>query len=331
MDNSLKLLLRKMPEPLRWRWHRLRLRTMFLRQYGVKALLHWSKVELNVYLRQRFNRRHYNILTEEQLAAYRRSDTIFILGSGYSLNDITPKEWAHIGKHDVLGFSGAIYQKWISVNFHLLRGWDYGSRESLMRWYYSADRYARDLQANPLFINSVLLMFADYHNVFCNTLLGFKMIPAGSNIFLYKSSKSLDGLPSETLKKGIVHGVGTLCDAVNFAYLLGWKRIVLVGVDLYDSRYFWGRPDGTEVLDAAGKLASSEITNRGKRWDEAHNTVQNGIIELMGRWRKHFADGRGVSLEIYNSRSLLSKVIPVYSASQEQDQAGSLMSNLAES
>ncbi len=331
MEHALDFLLKKVPEPLRWRWHRLRLRAMFLRQYGVRAQLHWSKVELITYLRQIFNRRHYNIITETQLTARRRSDTVFILGSGYSLNDVTPQEWAHIAKHDVIGFSGAIYQKWVPVNFHLIRGWDYGSRESLMRWHSSASHYADDFQANPLFANSVLLMFADCHNVFCNTLLGFKMIPAGSNIFLYKSSKRLDGLPSETLKKGIVHGVGTLCDAVNFAYLLGWKRIVLVGVDLYDSRYFWGKPDATELLDADGKCMSSKLTNRGSPWDAPHNTVRNGVIEFMERWGRHFVENRGVTLEIYNSRSLLVKVLPVYSVQPGEDQAGSLVGNLAES
>ncbi len=42
---------------------------------------------------------------------------------------------------------------------------------------------------------------------------------------------------------------GTLVDAVNVAYCLGWKEIVLVGIDLYDSRYYWLPPDKTLTYD----------------------------------------------------------------------------------
>ena len=40
-------------------------------------------------------------------------------------------------------------------------------------------------------------------------------------------------------REGLRHVGGTLSDAVNAAACLGWTHIVLAGVDLYDSRYFW--------------------------------------------------------------------------------------------
>ena len=49
-------------------------------------------------------------------------------------------------------------------------------------------------------------------------------------------------------------------DTVNVAYCLGWKHIVLVGVDLYDSRYFYLPQDSTPAIDErSGVLVPSEF------------------------------------------------------------------------
>ncbi len=36
-----------------------------------------------------------------------------------------------------------------------------------------------------------------------------------------------------------MHRSGTLFDAISLAYYLGYKKIILLGVDLYDARYFF--------------------------------------------------------------------------------------------
>jgi hypothetical protein len=94
------------------------------------------------------NQHHYTLPGEAELRVTRKSDTIFIFGSGYSINDITEPEWSHFEQHDPFSFSWFLYQDF-------------------------------------------------------------------------------------------VHIAGTLTDCAKFAYLLGWKNIVLAGVDLYDRGYFW--------------------------------------------------------------------------------------------
>ena len=106
-----------------------------------------------------------------------------------------------------------------------------------------------------------------------------------------------------------------MADAVNCAYCLGWTNIVLVGVDLYDSRYFYLPPDQTVAFDETTlKIGGAEYNPiRGQRFDEAHNTVRIGIIDVMASWRPWF-EREGVRLSVYNPRSLLADVLPINGA-----------------
>ena len=44
-------------------------------------------------------------LTEVDLHTYKRSDTLIVLGSGASINDISPERWKAIARHDSVGFN----------------------------------------------------------------------------------------------------------------------------------------------------------------------------------------------------------------------------------
>jgi hypothetical protein len=84
---------------------------------------------------------------------------------------------------------------------------------------------------------------------------------------------------------------------VNFAVLMGWTSIVLVGVDLYDRRYFWLPPD----------VARPEEHNL----DATHATALGGIVTTLGSWSEQLAP-RGIRLYVHNPKSLLSQVLPVW-------------------
>ena len=87
---------------------------------------------------------------------------------------------------------------------------------------------------------------------------------------------------------------------MNFAYLIGWKRIVLAGVDLYDRRYFWLDRDTPRSVDVG----------RGAGVDDTHDRLGSGIVAELARWAAFLAD-EGVELSVLNPRSLLADVLPV--------------------
>jgi hypothetical protein len=81
-------------------WHALRWRL---------RLVYWAVVDLPrrlpAWIAFHRNRSRYRIIDEGDLRRARRSETVFIFGSGYSLHDITPAEWRAIEAHDTIGFN----------------------------------------------------------------------------------------------------------------------------------------------------------------------------------------------------------------------------------
>ena len=60
-------------------------------------------------------------------------------------------------------------------------------------------------------------------------------------------------------------------------------------------------------------LGPSEFnTFRGNRYDQTHYTARKGgVVDLMGEWRAQF-EREGIDLLVYNPRSLLTDVLPIY-------------------
>jgi hypothetical protein len=297
---------RALSDDARWT---IALQRQLLSEQGGRAFLRWHAFFADAWLRDRLmGRRRYRQLDEEAVRARRRSETVFVFGSGYSLNDIPGEEWEAMSRHDTFGFNAFYRQNWVRVDFHLLRGGVYGE----LRWRAHAQEVSARLRQNPHYEDTIFLLQQDYTGSFANQLVGHGLLPTDAQLFRYRTARA-PGLPTHSFADGVRHAPGTLSDVVNCAYLLGWKEIVLVGVDLYDSRYFWLEPDQTLAHDATtGNLIPAAVNNiRGQRYDEPHNTARSGVVEQMRDWARMLAD-EGVSLSVYNPRSLLADVVPVY-------------------
>src|SRR5438105_2651103 len=287
------------------------LQALQLHDLGLPGYARWQAAVLGAWIRERRNRGVYRVLNEAELRASRKSDTVFIFGSGYSLNYITAKEWRHFEKHDILGFSGFVYQNWIRVDYHLIRGW-VEAKEGALNWQVHTQDFASVLNANGYFKDTILIMQGEYLAQFSNSLIGCGDIRPGTRIFRYRKARGAK-TPTRRFKDGLAQAVGTLSDAVNFAYCMGWKKLVLVGVDLYDSRYFWLRSNETLAVDAeTGMLVVAEMNTRGIRFDGKNNAVNNGMLEAVAGWRE-FLERDKVTISLYNPRSLLRDVLPLYS------------------
>jgi hypothetical protein len=280
-----------------------------LRDRGVVHAARFNAMLVAAAVLNRINRRHYPQLTEAEARRRRTSDTVFVFGSGYSLNDLDAADWEHIGRHDVFGFNAFYYQRWVPVHFHLLRGGLYGE----LRWRRYAGEVAETIAHSRFYRDTVFVMPEEFLSDFANQLVGYRLLPPVSGLLRYRTARNGTSAPTASLGEGLRHIAGTLSDAVNCAFCLGWTTIVLAGVDLYDSRYFWLPPDQTASVDLAGATVTGATVNalRGTRSHDRHHTTTNGVVELMAEWRRYFAD-RGVRLSVYNPRSLLADVLPVY-------------------
>lgn len=236
----------------------------------------------------RDNRNLYHSLSEDDLRTARKSDTVFVCGTGYSILDISPEEWGRIGQHDVLSFRDFPKQNFVKADFHVTGEID------------DVDEYAKAINDNPLYDETLFLVQEGIKAVMGNRLLGWQKLRKGRKIFRYRRRGRGMMIPfSRSFADGVVHGFGSIVGVVNIAYLLGWRNIVLVGIDLYDHRYFFMPPDKTRDVEKSGLTYASAFT-QGRQ-----------IVDQIGMW-SDLLQADGVHVYAYNPRSLLTDRLPVF-------------------
>ena len=238
---------------------------------------------------------YYQNLSEKELIASRKKDTVFIFGSGYSLNTISEKEWKFFESYDTVGFSWFVYQNWIRSDFHLIRGisdWDFD--KSI--WKSDLKKYFDLINSKSHYSNTTFLIQKGFSAINGNRTVGLKLLPKGSTIFRWEKSKGPE--PKFNFNEGLTHNNSVLDETVNFAFLMGWKHIVLVGVDLYDRRYFWLPPDKSRLIDTVRNFTYKDPAKDGK-------------VAFIDKWKKIF-EQYNVNLYVYNPKSLLAEVLPTY-------------------
>ena len=256
----------------------------------------------DLYLRDRLARRHYHFEDIERVPALRKSDVVFVFGSGASLQEIPVDEWARIAAHDTLGWRLFAYQEYVRADFLLVRemgGMEYydGRGPRLQ----SSREWAAKLRDNPKFAETIMVVQEGWRATSGNRLFAHRLLPEDRRYMRYRNgTRDPQAMPGTSFAEGITHGNGTITDAVNFAFLGGWKHIVLIGVDLYDNRYF---------LTEKGQQNEEWVGHPDA--DRPNTTVFSGIVNDMGRWVT-WLNAQGVSISVHNPRSLMTEVMPVF-------------------
>lgn len=241
----------------------------------------------------RRGRRAYRLLSVEELRATRRSDTAVVFGSGRSLVELSGADWERLASFATVSLREFPRQRWVRADYHLTSEVDF------------VDEYAARIRDNPLYAETVFVVQEGFKAERGNELVGRRLLPVGARLFRFRRRHSRTGPPSASFRDGLVHGPSSIFDAVNFAYLLGARRIVLAGVDLYNKEYFWletgeRRPYEKEAAQAdPGFVGAAEI------------------VALMATWRDALASA-GVELSVLNPRSLLAGTLPVFRLGEER-------------
>jgi hypothetical protein len=287
-----------MSAPSRPRWARAA--RAVARRLDVWQWARLQAIRTGPFLGERRQRRSYATLDEDALRATRRSDTLFIFGSGYSLNDVTAPEWRAIAQHDTLSFNYFPHQRFVRADYHLIGELVSGNDLRRREWEPALREYAALIAGNPFYERTVFLLQAGWSAYQSNRMVALGLLPPGSRIFRYRrTARGVYRPPSASFAAGLVHGAATLVGCVNFAVLMGWREIVLAGVDLYDSRYFWLLRDEARA-DMAGLHPH----------DQPYPMVPP-LVAHLASWVPLLA-ARGIRLSVYNPRSLLASVMPVF-------------------
>jgi hypothetical protein len=249
-------------------------------------------VRLQAWLAFRRNVSAYRVLDEVALRATRKSDTVFIFGSGYSLNDVTADEWRAIEAHDTIGFNWFVRERFVRCDYHFVR--EVVDKDLDGTWRGFIAEHFELVRDQPQWAHTIFMVQTGFRATNGNRAIGHLFVPTKNRVFLWHTLSDRT-LPSRSIREGLSHSYGTVSECINFAALMGWRHIVLAGIDLYDRRYFWLGPD--------------EPLFRDTTVNAQHRTA--GIVEGICQWRGVYAS-EGVHLYTYNPRSLLAACLPVW-------------------
>lgn len=227
-------------------------------------------------------------------------DTIFILGSGYSINDITASQWQKMqAQGDTFSFNHFYRGDFVDINYHIIREMGYGSL-SYFNNFKNILTYIKAIKNHPKFSKSIYFLLFDKKSPATDWVLLLNLLPEG-RIALYSNHDDRKRcFPPSASNVNIPHCGATLFDAINLSYVMGYQKIVLAGVDLYDRRYFWLKKDENRPLE---KL-------RGKTCNDVHATAPF-VLNIIGEWR-YFLESQRVELYNLNRKSLLNEYLPLF-------------------
>lgn len=178
---------------------------------------------------------------------FKKSDKLFILGSGSSINDLDSAAWEHISLHDSVGFNFWMLHDFVP-SFYFIEppvGQDDAWHElltvfNLKKGHYTKTPFVCDykdwqfheekfpLKSLPAEIVRNMYFYAPYRlRLNDKTLIAFVLWYW--RFFRVNQPKFCD----------LINQRATLSTLIMFGLLAGYKEIVLLGIDLNNTAYFW--------------------------------------------------------------------------------------------
>jgi hypothetical protein len=217
------------------------------------------------------------------LLQYENKNNVFILGSGYSINTIKPKTWNKLKKHTTIAFN------WFC--FH-----DFEPSIYIVREQANIKQRRNKEETVQNFINklksyndtSIIVSDVSHHSPHAYRYKNNDFIKEKNATILKDIKYRKKVLPRrlvDTLTKNAFssnscfHGdektACSLVNALHIAISLNPKNIVLLGVDLCDSKYFWMGKEQTRHT----------VKKKGQTFRSKHAT-HNKIIYLMNSLKR---------------------------------------------
>lgn len=241
--------------------------------------------------------KYYNYLPINELYQQKKTEKLFIFGSGYSLNKISRDEYNYINNYDSLSFNQFYKQDFIDLTYYLVR--EVGKSKNVFQMNETLSEFHENVHRDR-FKNTTYLLQDDLTGTMSIEIESRFLLPKDTRISKFKTFSRKLVIPPKRIKSGFVHYGGTLSDALSFGIQMDYKEIILCGVDLNDRRYFF--LDRNEIRDVDLETHTSNKSD--------HNT-KHPIIKLIKEWLPEIKK-KGKKLYNFNQDSALNDYLPLY-------------------
>jgi hypothetical protein len=297
----LKAIAHRLPHPILVR--------AFLLKYVLKDLLLERKA------------RHKNKLipvAEADLAAKKKSDTVFLLGSGPSINAIPGYRWSAIKRHDSMGCNFWLFHKFVpTFYFHEV----IPSRDRVRSTVYRnlAERRAKDYEHCVKIMTGLIDLAPEFDlfrpDAWAGDLHTVNTIPVAARnerefVYGLRLLRSLRLFRESEKISFIFKQASSVTGLISFALRMGYKQIVLCGVDLHSGEYFY--QDSTLYPDGAGVEFQPRNAPHLLMTPQPWKILTDEAVVLM---KREILEPAGVKVYVENRSSRLWPAIPEAPAS----------------
>jgi hypothetical protein len=239
----------------------------------------------------------------------KRSDVLFVLGSGSSINRIAPERWQVISTHDTVGFNFWLYHPFVPT-FYFFENIDLHFMPTMTQAFLKiASERAQDYIDTPKVI-------MDLHKFGPTTVSelpqSWKQALYGvrSSLFPARDQDELAYGISHLIRKGVFtqsDRIGTLfkyCSTltsmVSLGVRLGYRKVILCGVDLEDSRYFF------QDADFYPQTKNLEFVRRNQpHATDVATAWRVPVSSVLMEMKRQILDPAGIEIYVENRDSAL--------------------------
>jgi hypothetical protein len=255
----------------------------------------------------------------------KKSDTVFILGSGESINDLEKQDWDFIKKHNIIGLNYSFIHA-VIPDYHLM---EMIPHKGMQQFFceITRDRY-KDVD-----------MFFQYKHVL-KSEFDLKKYEHINRMYahvphlyptIYSDILELFFLDLERKKyitlSDLVHHNSHIGCAVMFAQILGYKNIVMLGIDLNGGDYFTDSKTQSKVFpsnsdyEIINELRAQHFNKTQEYKNSIHPTNDQNLMKNRGGvmmneyfevYNKVFFKSSDIKLFTGSVKSTLSDYLPVF-------------------
>jgi len=261
--------------------------------------------------------KRYTVLKKDEILSRKQSDTIFILGSGSSINELSNGQWQEISDKDSFGFNYWLVH-WHVPTFYLIEYSRYEYNRKIFEKVLARKQRKKKYSNVPFFISSRARkrglhprftpeLFTDDPKIFYFPFP--KVLNVPNNDVFRRSDFSEVAFDLE--KRSIMYR-GILSNVLGLSCQMGYKTIVLLGVDLKHNRYFY---DGNEEMEWT---RDPKIVGEERPPDRLHGTMlskggrKHPISEFIYALNEYSLFPNGIDLYVGSENSLLAERLEVY-------------------
>ena len=225
-----------------------------------------------------------------------------------------------IEENSAMSLNFTITQNFIPTKFHVFR--EIGLANDMKA---DADELllkelADIMTKNPVYANTIFIIQGGLKAWAANKFLSVCKFEKPVSVFRYKNRILPNNVELGKDFNSISHVASTVSDCINLGVLMGYKEIILCGVDLNNRLYFWQTHENKHmemVTLQKSKMSDYSIdTNIIEQGRQTPHRSAQRLIKFVEKTRKTL-ERENVTLSVQNPDSLLSRAIPIYKISEK--------------